>query len=73
VYIEAIKEDNPEEPCVVVVTGPVDILTEDNIKSLKMYFNNKKRSGGQDVIDCCFQKLGLVQVTFSSSMGKQKN
>ncbi|XP_060564916.1 protein mono-ADP-ribosyltransferase PARP14-like [Ruditapes philippinarum] len=68
VYIEAIKEDNQEEPCVVVVTGPVDILTEDNIKSLKMYFNNKKRSGGQDVIDCSFQNPGLAQVTFSSSM-----
>jgi hypothetical protein len=69
IFIEAIKEDNQEEPCTVVVAGPADILTDDNIKSLKMYFNNKRRSGGEEVIDCCFRNPGLVEVTFKSSKG----
>jgi hypothetical protein len=70
VHIEPIEEGNQEEPCTVVVAGPTDLLTEDNIKSLKMYFNNKRRSGGEDVIGCCVQKPGSVEVTFKSSKGK---
>ncbi|XP_060564917.1 uncharacterized protein LOC132724121 [Ruditapes philippinarum] len=67
VNIEAFKEVNREEPCTVEVTGPADCLTENNIRALKMYFNNKKRSGGEDVINCCFRKPGLVEVTFEDS------
>ncbi|XP_060564912.1 uncharacterized protein LOC132724117 [Ruditapes philippinarum] len=67
VHIEPIEDGNLEEPCTVVVAGPTDLLTEDNIKSLKMYFNNKRRSGGEDVIGCCVRKPGSVEVTFKSS------
>ena len=60
-----------EESCTVEVTGPIECISQKNIDALKMYFNNKRRSGGEKVIKCCLRKPGLAEVTFEACEGKK--
>ncbi|XP_053389167.1 protein mono-ADP-ribosyltransferase PARP14-like [Mercenaria mercenaria] len=64
VNIEVKQDHIQEEPCTVVVRGPHDCIKE---KTLKMYFSNKRRSGGENVTECRLVEPGLAEITFESS------
>ncbi|XP_045188998.2 protein mono-ADP-ribosyltransferase PARP14-like isoform X2 [Mercenaria mercenaria] len=64
VHIEVKQDHIQEEPCTVEVRGPLDCIKE---KTLKLYFNNKRRSGGENVTECRLTEPGVAEVTFETS------
>ena len=55
----------------VEVTGPCSVVHEDHFEMLEMYFENKKRSGGDDIESMKFDAgNNMVLITFESEEGR---
>jgi hypothetical protein len=65
------KTEEPVELCTIEVTGPRSIICEKNIETLEMYFDNTRRSGGENIVDCkYYPDKGMILITFKSEKGK---
>ena len=56
----------------IVITGPADLVNEDNIETLEMYFDNERKSSGGGVIEdsSTFDKeTGAIYITFEEAEG----
>lgn len=56
-----------DEPTMIIVSYDGDINSLDNIQ---FYFENQKRSGGDDVLSCRQDDNGRVFIEFRSSKGE---
>jgi hypothetical protein len=69
-----ISKYEPHPPvllCTIEVTGPCSVVNESHLEMLEMYFENKNRSGGGDIVDIEFDRVNkMVLVTFDSEEGK---
>ncbi|XP_053389475.1 protein mono-ADP-ribosyltransferase PARP14-like, partial [Mercenaria mercenaria] len=67
VEVTVYKPEPPVPRCTIEVTGPCSIVCEKQLETLEMYFENFRRSGGGEVVECRFdEENNMVLVTFEN-------